>query len=79
MDSRPVATGWAGVIESEAAQMIDGIDKWDRCIVIFPVGQQSGCRFLGMTAEQTAETLYRVADEIVRQRVPLKPYKGTVN
>ena len=64
------------MIESEAAQMIEGIAEWDRCIVIFPKGVQSGCRFLGMTAEQTAETLYRVADEIVRQRIPLKPRKA---
>ena len=62
--------------ESEAAKMIEGIIGWDRAIVIYPVGTQSGCRFLGMTAEQTAETLYRVADEIVRQRIPLKPRKS---
>ena len=58
----------------EADRMIEGITGWDRAIVIYPVGIQSGCRFLGMTAEQTAETLYRVADEIVRQRIPLKPH-----
>ena len=58
--------------ESEAARMIEGIAEWDRAIVVFPKGSQSGCRFLGMSAEQTAETLYQVADAIVAQLVPLK-------
>lgn len=58
--------------ESEAARMIEGIAEWDRCLVIFPVGDQSGLRWLGMSAEQAAETLYRVADELVRQHVPLR-------
>ena len=59
--------------EFEALKLIDGIADWDRAIVIFPRGEQSSCRFVGMTAEQCAEMLYRVADEVVRQRVPLKP------
>lgn len=57
--------------ETEAALMIDGISGWDRGIVIFPAGKESGCRFIGMTAEDCALMLYRVADEIVRQRIPL--------
>lgn len=56
--------------ETEAARMIDGIAGWDQAIVIFPVGHESGCRFIGMSAEQCAEMLYKVADEIVRQAVP---------
>jgi hypothetical protein len=60
------------VTEDEAARMIEGIGERDRCLVIFPVGDQSGLRWLGMSAEQAAETLYRVADELVRQHVPLR-------
>ena len=58
--------------ESEAARMIEGISEWDRAIVVYPAGTESGVRFIGMSAEQAAEMLYRVADEIVRQRIPLK-------
>lgn len=58
--------------EDEAARMIEGIGDWDRAIVIYPAGQQSGVRFLGMSAEQAAMMLYHVADELVRQMVPLK-------
>ena len=58
--------------ESEAARMIEGIGEWDRAIVIYPAGRESGVRFIGLSAEQTAEMLYRVADEIVRQKIPLK-------
>ena len=58
--------------ESEAARMIEGIAEWDRAIAIYPAGTASGVRFIGMSAEQAAEMLYRVAVEIVRQRIPLK-------
>ena len=56
--------------------MIDGIAEWDRCIVVYPSGKQSGVRYLGMTAEQAAMMLYHAADELVRQRIPLKAPKG---
>ena len=62
--------------EDEAARMIDGISVWDRAIVVYPIGQQSGVRFIGMSAEQAAEMLYRCADEIVRQCVPSPAPKG---
>lgn len=58
--------------ESEAARMIEGISDWDRAIVIYPAGVQSGVRFIGLSAEDAALMLYHVADELVRQRVPLK-------
>ena len=61
--------------DDEAARMIEGISQWDVAIVIFPSGDQSGCRWLGMSAEQVAVTLYKVADEILLQRVPLKQFK----
>ena len=59
--------------ETEAARMIEGIVGWERCIVIYPSGDQSGIRFIGMSAEQAARFLYHAADEVLRQRVPLKP------
>ena len=44
----------------------------DRIIVIYPcAGQQSACRWFGMTPEGVAKTLYQMADGVVTQRIPL--------
>lgn len=56
--------------ETEAARMIQGIADWDRAIILYPAGEQSGCRFIGMSAEQCAAMLRHVADELMRQYVP---------
>ena len=58
--------------ESEAARMIEGIAEWDRALIIFPRGSEWGLRFYGMEPEIAAMVLYRVADELIRQRIPLK-------
>lgn len=47
----------------------------DRAILIYPSGpgeRQTAIRWYGMNAEQVAMTLYNLADEVLRQRVPLK-------
>ena len=58
--------------EDEARQMIAGLDGWDRAVTIFPKGTGWGLRYFGMDAETAAMVLYRVADELVRQRIPLR-------
>ena len=55
------------------AMMIEGCPEWDRCIILFPAGKQTSMRWRGMSAEKVAVTLYHMADEVLRQRVPLKP------
>lgn len=42
----------------------------DRAVVIFPEGKQTAVQWIGMTAEQVAELLYQMADEIVDRRIP---------
>jgi hypothetical protein len=66
------------VTEDEAARMIAGISEWDRGLTIFPKGTEWGLRYFGMEPEIAAMVLYRVADELVRQRIPLRhePPKG---
>ena len=61
---------------NEIARMMEGYKDWDCCMVIFPVGDQSGLRYININPELAAEMLYRVADELVRQRIPLKPLKA---
>jgi len=48
----------------------------DRLIVLYPCSEgQTACRWFGMSAEQVASTLYQMADGVVEQRVPLKPWR----
>ncbi len=59
--------------EFSVKELLSGIPTVDRAIVIFPAdGLESSVRWVGMTAEQVASTLYQVADEVLRQRVPLR-------
>lgn len=60
--------------EREVAAMLAEI-KADCAIVVYPVGKQSGCKWYGLSPERCAEMLYAVADEIVRQRIPLPDKK----
>lgn len=56
--------------EDEAAKMIAGIGEWDRCIVLFPVGEQTGCRWIGMSKGDCVATLSKVAAEFVMHHMP---------
>ena len=56
--------------EDEAAKMIAGIGDWDRCIVLFPVGEQTGCRWIGMSKGDCVAMLSKVAAEFVMHHMP---------
>lgn len=58
--------------EDAVRAMLLDVPTCDRAIVIFPVDTQSGCRWYGMSPEAVVDLLYRVADQILEQRVPLK-------
>lgn len=56
---------------SEIEKMFAGLEDWDRCIVLFPVGDQTGCRWMGMSLGGAAETCSKVAAEIVTKHLPV--------
>ncbi len=53
----------------EIEKMVKGYEGWDRCIVLFPVGEQTGCRWIGMSIGQTAQTLSTCAAEIITKHM----------
>lgn len=56
--------------EDEKEKMMRGFLDWDRCVVLFPVGEQTGCRWIGMSMGQAAETLSTCAAEIITKHIP---------
>ncbi len=59
--------------EHNVRVLLNTVPAVDRAIVVFPAdGIESSVRWVGMTAEQVASTLYQVADEVLRQRVPIR-------
>lgn len=54
----------------DAEKMFTGITDWDRCVVLFPVGDQVGCRWIGMSMGDCAAFLSKAAAEIVTKHLP---------
>lgn len=54
----------------EIEKMVKGFTDWDRCIVLFPVGDQTGCRWIGMSKGACVAMLSKVAAEFVMNHMP---------
>lgn len=59
--------------EHNVRVLLDTIPASEKAIVVFPADDSEFCvRWVNMTPEQVASALYQVADEVLRQRVPLR-------
>lgn len=45
--------------------------RMDRCIVIYPEGDKTAIDWIGLSADQVVRTLYNLADDVLRKRVPV--------
>lgn len=58
---------------AEIERMIQGFEEWDRCIVLFPVEDQAGWRWMGMSMGACVAFLSKVAAEFVTKHLPAAP------
>lgn len=56
---------------AEIEKMIAGYEDWDRCIVLFPRGDQTACRWIGMSLGGAAAACSNVATEIITKHLPV--------
>lgn len=53
------------------AQLATSVTDATEGVLVYPTKDGDwACRYVGMTAEQAAEMLYRMADNIVDQKIP---------